>query len=211
MGRAPAKRVASEAPCARLSSRAPLRRRRSRGWCPPAGAGWDSRPVVLTGGGGDFGPPLPISQTAIALAEASGHRRGMRTAQAYLRSGAAGAAGVGDGPGERNGGGRGSSSDACPPSVAAWRRVVQRAVASESSRSGADRIDNLYGLLRDCWRADREPATMPANTWPDVPKHLCDQFWAEVDAAKAHRRARDQLTLAQGRGSVEGFARLASR
>ena len=79
------------------------------------------------------------------------------------------------------------------PPIAAWRRVVHGAVASESSRSGADRIDNLYGLLRDCWRVDRD------GTRPVVPRHLCDQFWAEVAIAKEQRRARDQLTLAQRR------------
>ena len=112
-------------------------------------------------------------------------------------SGDGGAAGDGDEHGKRYGVGRGSSSGACAPPVAAWRRVVQRAVASESSRSGPDRIDNLYGLLRDCWRDNREPSRRVASTRPAVPQHLCDQFWAEVAIAKEHRRARDQLILAQ--------------
>ena len=132
------------------------------------------RPAALIGGGGSFGPSLPISRTAVALAEACGHSPG---------------------GGDRSGGGHGSSTGPLAPPIAAWRRVVQRAVASESSRSGADRIDNLYGLLRDCWRVDRD------GTRPVVPRHLCDQFWAEVAIAKEQRRARDQLTLAQRRPS----------
>ena len=140
----------------------------------PKWGGAVPRPAAIIGGGGSFGPSLPISQTAIALAKACGRSFGR---------------------GDRSGGGCGSPTGPFAPPIAAWRRVVQRAVASESSRSGADRIDNLYGLLRDCWRVDRD------GTRPAVPRHLCDQFWAEVAVAKEQRRARDQLTLAQRRTS----------